>query len=305
MLKVVTFWVLLVCGIVPGIGAASDGACPPDGYTLQQLQQIRKAGFELETAEQTNALAVALLGCVGDPDPEIRDGVVYEGLSSWMRGQRLSIEAIHALFSVLVDLLGSTDDPGGFQRPFAALILSEVARTDRLDNTLTPAMREVLVLRAADYLANVRDYRGFSATEGWRHAVAHGADLVLQLVLDPNIDAGQIERLMGALAEQVAPAGEVFYIYGEPDRLARAVYYAHARGLVSDPYWSEWFANISDPRPLENWAAAWTSQEGLARRHNTRAFLLALHFSATLAPDEQGAALANLVVQAMTRLSGG
>jgi hypothetical protein len=222
-----------------------------------------------------------------------------------MRGQRLSNETIHALYAGLVEQLGNSDDPGGFRRPFAALILSEIARTDRLGNTLTPAMREELVLRAADYLANVRDYRGFSATEGWRHAVAHGADLVLQLVLDPHIDAGQIERLMAALALQVAPPGEVFYIYGEPDRLARAVYYAHARELVGEPYWLQWFAGISDPRPLENWAAAWTSQEGLARRHNTRAFLLALHFNATLAADEQGAALAGLVVQAMTRLSGG
>lgn len=41
--------------------------------------------------------------------------------------------------------------------------------------------REDMVRAAALFLAKVTDYRAFSDTEGFRHAVAHGADLVLQL----------------------------------------------------------------------------------------------------------------------------
>jgi hypothetical protein len=179
-----------------------------------------------------------------------------------------------------------------------------VARTDRIDNTFTPAMRAELVEVAANYLASVHDYRGFSETEGWRHGVAHGSDLVLQLVLNPNIDAAQIERLMNAVATQVAPRGEVFYIYGEPGRLARAVFYAWARETVAPAFWQAWFGGIENPAPMGNWNEAFTSQAGLARRHNTMAFLLALHLNAT-AGEKQAKPLDVLVMQAVTRVQSG
>ena len=47
----------------------------------------------------------------------------------------------------------SVGDTNGFQQPFAALVLSEVARTDRIDPWMTPAMRSELVTAAATYLA--------------------------------------------------------------------------------------------------------------------------------------------------------
>ena len=38
---------------------------------------------------------------------------------------------------------------------------------------------------------SVRDYRGFDAKQGWRHGVAHGADLLLQLSRNRHaVDAG-------------------------------------------------------------------------------------------------------------------
>ena len=228
------------------------------------------------------------------------------------------------MYANLLVQIASTEDANGFQQPFAALVLAEVARTDRIDNTFTPAMRNELVEVAANYLASVRDYRGFSETEGWRHGVAHGSDLVLQLVLNPNIDGAQIERLMNAVATQIAPKGEVFYIYGEPGRLARAVFYAWAREAVAPAFWQAWFDRIENPAPMKRGQSPFpisqpgvssaegekgsdpfsTSQSGLARRHNTMAFLLALHLNATTA-GKQAEALDALVLQALTRVQGG
>jgi hypothetical protein len=110
---------------------------------------------------------------------------------------------------------------------------------------------------------------------------------------------------MESLASQVAPAGEIFYVYGEPARLARAAYYGYIRGVLPGSFWENWFLGISNPGPLKSWADSFSSQAGLAKRHNTLSFLLALHFNATLAGDEQGAALQDLALQAITRVSGG
>jgi Protein of unknown function (DUF2785) len=282
----------------------AEDTCPPPGYSDEQLLELSRGGFVIEDAAQRNALALGLMACLSDPNPAIRDGVAFEATSSWLRGKSLAPETINALYANLLLQISGTEGAKGFQQPFAALMLSEVARTDRVDNTFTAAMRAELVEVAANYLASVRDYRGFSETEGWRHGVAHGADLVLQLVLNPNIDGAQIERLMNAVATQVAPNGEVFYIYGEPDRLARAVFYAWVRETMAPAFWQAWFAGIANPAPMNNWNEAFTSQSGLARRHNTMAFLLAMHLNATAAREQAGP-LDALVMQALTRVQGG
>jgi hypothetical protein len=284
--------------------AAAVDVCPPAGYGKEQLLELSGGGFVISDATQRNALALGLMACLSDPNPAIRDGVAFAGTSSWLRGKSLAPETINAVYANLLVQIASTADANGFQQPFAALVLSEVARTDRIDNTFTAAMRNELVGVAANYLASVRDYRGFSEAEGWRHGVAHGSDLVLQLVLNPNIDGAQIERLMNAVAAQIAPNGEVFYIYGEPGRLARAVFYAWARESVAPAFWQAWFDRIANPAPMKNWNEAFTSQAGLARLHNTMAFLLALHFNATTA-GKQAEPLDVLAMQALSRVQGG
>jgi hypothetical protein len=283
---------------------AGEG-CPPQGYSREQLLDLRAGGFVLESAQDRDALALSLTACLSEPDPAVRDGVVFEGLSTWLRSGQLSPDTLKSLYATLLIQLGDTGDPNGFQQPFAALVLSEVARTDRIDPWMTAAMRGELVVSAARYLSAISDYRGFSETGGWRHGVAHGSDLVLQLVLNPNIDTGQVALLMNAVAEQVAPAGAVFYVYGEPGRLARAVFYAYTRGQVDEAFWQAWFERVSNPAPLDGWGAAFTSQAGLAKRHNTMEFLLAMHLSASSVEGELPERLDGLVMQAITRTSAG
>jgi len=284
--------------------ALAGNPCPPPGYTRPQLLQLKQAGFEFADDAGRNALALGLAGCLAEPDPKIRDGVAFEALAHWMRAGQLSLDTRRALYHDLLGQLDSGRDKNGFQRPFAALVLSEVARTDRIDAWLTPAMREPLVEAAARYLEGVRDYRGFSDREGWRHGVAHGADLVLQLALNPQIDAAQVRRLMSAVASQVAPEGPVFYIFGEPGRLARAAYYAYLRGVLDDDDWAAWFNSVSDPKPLPGWGDSYASRTGLAKRHNTLAFLTAMYLNAT-SNDGKTPALADMVGQAVGRVAGG
>jgi hypothetical protein len=285
--------ILLLSCLAPAVLAA----CPPQGWSPETLGALKKEQFKLEDTGRRQALALGLVDCLADPDPVLRDGLAYEAHATWLRGDALTPETRRTLMSQL--LVRLTPDADGFGPPFAALVLSEVARTDRIRAWMTPVQREDLVQIGSAYLASVRDYRGFDAAQGWRHGVAHGADLLMQLALNPALDRAQLDRMLAAVATQVAPPGEHFYTYGEPERLARPVLFALQRGLHDEAAWSAWLQGVVAPAPLPDWSAAFSSQAGLAKRHNTRAFLLALYVGLAESGDEAMKARLPAVVAAL------
>ena len=154
---------------------SGEGGCPPAGWSLTRLDALKRDGFKMPDTFQRHELAIALTGCLGDPKPEIRDGIAFEALSTWMRAGQLDLATMQTLRGDLLKMM-ARQDAEGFGSAFAALVLSEVARTDRLRAWMSAEERDELVRAGALYLARVKDYRAFSDAEGFRHAVAHGAD---------------------------------------------------------------------------------------------------------------------------------
>lgn len=228
---------------------------------------------------------LALIACLGNPDPEIRDKVAFERLSVAMRGGEVDRDTLAAAKTELLNL-AVAPDPQGFQRSFVILTLAEVARTDRLKPWMTADDRDVMVSTAATYLSTLTDYRAFNDKEGFRHGVAHGADFALQLALNPAVTKPQLDRLLSAISTQITPKDpSVAYWAGEPDRLARAVLFIAQRKLHSDLEWKAWFAKVMDPNPLASWEVAFSSESGIRKHHNVRAFLLSVLATAMTTDD--------------------
>lgn len=226
--------------------------------------------------DRRQALALGLRPCLSHPDPGLHDGLAFDGLSAMLRSKLLTSETQYQVYRIqLAQLQPNTTDAGGFARPFAALALSEVARADRLQPLLEPVDRVELVNAATAYVRGVSDYRGFISGEGWRHGVAHGADLLMQLALNRAITGDQLGAIVQAAQAQIVPGQSHFYIYGESDRLARPVVYAARRGQRDTGYWQRFVDVVASPAPLATWGAAFISQSGLAQLHNTKSFLRA------------------------------
>ncbi|MCE4535961.1 DUF2785 domain-containing protein [Pelomonas sp. P7] len=227
-------------------------------------------GLKDETdAARIQQLAVELLPCLASPDPHLRDDLAFNQLSTWARGDRLTPATLERLRTELVAVLDAAPDPAGVHPPFAALTLAEVARTDRLKPWLTPAQRADLVEHAARFLAGVRDYRGFTPGEGWRHGVAHGADLALQLGMNAALTAPQRLRLLAAVSAQVMADHRHAYRFGEGARLARAALQLQLRLEPDAAGWQAWLDNLL--RPLQE-ARQW-DEAALTDLHNLREFL--------------------------------
>lgn len=264
------------------LAAAPAMACPPPGYDKPALQALKKNGFAVADPARRRELAQALVGCLGDPDPELRDGIAFEALSQWMRADAFEAAQMGALRDRLYGLLDGPEGEG-YARPFAALVLSEVARTDRIKPWMSAAERAAMVDKAAAYVEGVRDYRGYDDVQGWRHGVAHGADWLMQLALNPALDRAQADRILAAVVAQAVPASGHAYVFGEPERLARPVLFVAQRGLHSDAEWAAWFAALV-PR-IGDAKQAYRNVAWLARRHDLTGLLQNIYLQAGNSQD--------------------
>ena len=265
---------LIACG-------SAGAACPPDGMTRAHMSELRGAKWDVPDDARRERIAIGMLDCLQDPDPGIRDEIAFEALQSWMRAGKLGTPTVHTIRSTLLARM-RTLDAIGFAQPFAALVLAEVARIDRIKPFLSAAERSELARAASAYLAGLRDYRGFDAKEGWRHGVAHTADLMMQLALNPALEKADQLAMLDAIAAQVQAPGPTvfphFYQYGEGERLVAPVFYLARRDTVTLPEWEAFFARMKakDSR---------ATQAGLAQRHNLKGFLYPLHVNLSESTD--------------------
>jgi hypothetical protein len=259
-------WMMTLAAAALSHGLA-HGACPPRA----QLEALKAATWDVAVDAK---LTASMLDCLADPDPAVRDKIGFEALQVWMRARKIDVPTMQAMRGTLLARL-KTSDAAGFAQPFAALALAEVVRADRLQPYLTAAQRSEIVDAAAAYLSAVRDYRGLDQKEGWRHGVAHGADLMLQLALNPAIGAAEQRAMLGAITTQLkqASARPHFFQYGEGERLMAPVFYIARRATLELPELDAWFAALAASPNVPG------TQHALAHRHNMQSFLLPLYVS--------------------------
>lgn len=275
-------WTVATGGLV--LAAAVQAACPPppESEALVQAMWATEWQFPDSVAEpDRQALALGLLDCLASPDPVWRDERAFEGLSSWMRAKRLAVPTLQTMRKRLVAVLEAPPDAAGFHQPFAALVLAEVARVDRLQPFLSAEERDGLVRTGTRYLAGVRDYRGYDPKQGWRHGVAHAADLMQQLSLNPQLLPAQGEALRTAIAGQVLAHGGHAYRYGEGERLMAPLYHLARREWWTAADWEAWFVSL-DKRRVKDVPP---NEAGLAQRHNLGVFLSAFYVSVQESPE--------------------
>jgi hypothetical protein len=278
---------LSACATVP---AAAAPACPGANLSREALLAFKAQEFVIANAAERRAFARQLTACLASPDPVLRDGVAYEGFVHLLRGKQLDTATMNALAEDLLVRVARTD-PNGFEQPFAAIVLGEVVRADRVEAYMAPALRARVLDAGLSYFTSVRDYRGFDDAEGWRHGVAHGADMLMQMALNPAYGRADLLRIRDAVGTQLAPDRH-FYRYGEGERLAAPILMIAQRGVFSAEEWRAWFDTaVMSPAPLASWDQAYKSQRGLAKRHDTAAFLFALYANVSLSQDANVRAL--------------
>jgi Protein of unknown function (DUF2785) len=228
------------------------------GHSLAWWQAQREQQFPAPAASELPALIDELVAQLSNPDPDWREHVAIDGLNAWTyRAPLLDAAGRSALVEKLcANLRHGIEEPGDDRvlgRSFAALALSTLAAADNQQSCLSEAQHDALCRAALDYLRDERDPRGYDERVGWRHSVAHTADLLKFLARSPKLTADEQRALLDGLrAKLVAPETGAL-VWGEPERIAKALLSIVRRADFDREYFAAW-TNALPEAAKEVWA---------------------------------------------------
>lgn len=296
---------VVVVMAVLGACAASAAA---QTRTPEQWKALATGGFAVPAGETATRLLVQMNGLLASPDPVLRDEVAYSAAEKWILRDRVvppeDLRRLTAQWTAnLADGLGTTGDDRIFTRAFSVLCLSIVAARDAATPFMTADETRSLADRLLDYLARERDLRGFDATTGWMHALAHTADAFKFLARGPHWTPAMLARLLDVVSAKTAEA-EVVFTWGEPQRVGFALQAAVRRPDADVAAVERWIAAIeTDFKGL--WAKGpVVAPRDFARVENRLQILRGLHAALAMdaAPTATGEAVRTAAIRALSRM---
>jgi hypothetical protein len=216
----------------------------PSGF----WEQVVADGLKVPQGRSLVEMTEDLTRMLGDPDPEVRDGIAFPTMATWIDEgvyDDLLVGLGDGMCHGLDIGLGEVESDTVFRRSFSALILTEC-----IDRSTKAALGGPnVVLRWGDkimsWYARERDLRGFVPGKGWAHAVAHGADALGALARSPLMGKLELTVILDVIADRLLEPTETFFVCGEGDRLAYATMHLLRRDIVGIDVLEPWVARLA------------------------------------------------------------
>jgi hypothetical protein len=253
-------------------------------------------------------MLVSMNPLLASTDPVLRDDVAYSAAERWiLRDRRLSPADLRTLLALwtknLDDGLGQSGDDRVFKRSFSALSLSVVAAADLSAPFLDATEVQALFDRLLDCFQRERDLRGFDATRGWMHTVAHTSDALKFLSRNPKLAAGSDVRLLTAVRAKLESHDAVF-TWGENDRMALALQSAVRRPDADSAALAAW-VDVWVEAHKQLWAKGpQVDPRRFAVVENAKQVMRSLHAALAMevSPAEKGTAAQKTVLAALVQM---
>ncbi|MBN2115594.1 MAG: DUF2785 domain-containing protein [Anaerolineales bacterium] len=242
----------------------------PSGHTLGELTEI-------------------LFGYLSSTDPELRDKIGYDVYANWLEREMYTKEEISAhveeLLAALAKGIGETESDSVFLRAFSVLFLAEIVYSDNRKPLLEKEQVQAIFEKGISYLHTEKDPRGHVPVKGWAHALAHTADLMLELGRNRHLNESDLQEILNGISTKMVHATNHLYMHGEDERLARAIMEVLRRDLIPLRKVELWAKSFLQPDGGD-WKGA-LEEEGRTRAfHNIRNLLRSIYLELVADQEE-------------------
>lgn len=198
-----------------------------------------------------------MLEHIGDPDPYVRDTLIYSAWCTLLDEARLTTankrRILHEVLDrkFLLDGLGRTNDHSVLKRSFTALLLAALLDDSRKTQWMSLEDQKRILKEVCYWLNNEADFRGFNEKLGWIHAFAHGADLLAECVKSEACKSEEVLIVQGILKRILI--GDELLLWGEEDRLNLVIIQLFKLRKIKTDGFVEWCKDVQ--ASLNSWQA--------------------------------------------------
>ena len=186
---------------------------------------------------------------IGNPNPEIRDDLVFNLFGQFIFEQLITKEQLRWLIEKMnitnrLEYRLEENGSATAYRSFSALVMGMILRVDGdqtsgYDSCLTTPERVTWIQNGIRYLKREKDRTGYDEKLGWVHAFAHGADLLGTIISHPKCTQEYVVEALEVNSDIFQKSQQPF-IDEEEKRLGLAIFFGIESGNLSQQLLCEW-----------------------------------------------------------------
>lgn len=213
------------------------------------LKKLSENDFHLKEKETAEKLLPSMLSYIGDPDPVLRDELIYSAFCAFVADGCFLEKTLSDLTDKLISEdfifwhINEKDDLGVFRRSFSVLFLAETLSRHAAKPYLSEKQINNVKNTLVKYINSEHDLRGYDETFGWAHSVAHTSDAFCAL-LACGIPQNDCEEILYAIQNKFM-RGEKVFDAEEDERAARYVYQIIIKIKTDKTFLTEWLKGFS------------------------------------------------------------
>jgi hypothetical protein len=245
---------------------------------LIDLRAIKQNQYLLENKEKADKYGDLMLEYIGDPDPELRDILIYRTFYHWILEKEYFNEdqLLEILQSALDEnhlfyKIGNKDDDSIFTRAFSVLLIALILAYHRKNSFIEQKLFLEVKNNLLKYYKNESDLRGYTLKNGWADGISHAADAFDELIASKESSREDILEVLEAIKEMLSNEKHIFK-EEEDERITNIVFRIIKEDLLAE-------------RELINWLESFTefqkpdiNREKRTARINLKNFCRSLYF---------------------------
>ncbi|WP_428993736.1 DUF2785 domain-containing protein [Brevibacillus choshinensis] len=261
---------------------------------IRDLQRLEEEHYQLREGEELQGFVTQLLHYIGDPDPHLRDELIYPTFQAWIAEQkRFTGRELTTLLEALTDdqhlfyQIGNEKDESVFTRTFSVLPIALILQRHRKQPFLEQKEFDRLKHALLRYYREEKDLRGYVTDGGWAHGASHGADALDELIQCPESDAAVQLEVLDAVKGMLQNDRAIF-CDEDDERMATIVDTMIDQNLLSQNELADWIEGLAD---CSEWPRSRSQRIACV---NSKNFLRSLYFRRGVEDDRKGLAAAML-----------
>lgn len=251
------------------------------GMTIGYWQRVLSTGLAVPEDRPLADLTAELTAMLGSPDPQVRDGMAYPALSTWIASGTYDFLLSGLGDGIAAGLqygLGEQDTDSVFRRSLSAAVLGDCLNRE---NTERLVGREKVLEwgdRLAGWFLREADLRGWVDDKGWAHSLAHGSRALGALAANRHLAAPELSVVLDVIGDRLTDPELPLLLSGELDQMAATTCTVLRRNILDLRVVEPWVVRVAMAADTRGHARA----NPYSGTHNAQIFLRALYLQVEL-----------------------